>query len=117
MDWKPHGYRVGAHSEWWDNISTDPDALELFCSSSRKRIEPWLSAVFQSEHLSLLLGSGFTSAIAAQAGAPATGMGMVTFDTRWDELINEHATASAVAAGRGTSNWTCPGLVDTAVKG
>jgi hypothetical protein len=34
----------------------------------RKHIEPWLTAVFQSEHLSLPLGSGFTSGVASAAG-------------------------------------------------
>lgn len=29
----------------------------------RKKIEPWLTAVFQSEHLSLLLGTGITAAL------------------------------------------------------
>ncbi|MGB3975860.1 MAG: hypothetical protein WBM02_05965 [bacterium] len=36
--------------------------------SKRKVIEPWLAAVFQSEHLALLLGNGFTKAVAYQAG-------------------------------------------------
>ena len=29
----------------------------------RNRIEPWLTSLFQSEHLSLLVGSGLTTAI------------------------------------------------------
>ena len=29
----------------------------------RSKIEPWLTAVFQSEHLSLLIGTGLTTAI------------------------------------------------------
>lgn len=29
----------------------------------RTRIEPWLTALFQSEHLSLLVGSGLTYAV------------------------------------------------------
>ena len=29
----------------------------------RSRVEPWLSSLFQSEHLSLLLGSGLSTAI------------------------------------------------------
>ena len=35
----------------------------------RKRIEPWLTSLFQSEHLSLLCGSGITNAISRIAGA------------------------------------------------
>lgn len=38
-----------------DDIVT-PDKL-------RSRIEPWLTALFQSEHFSLLVGSGLTHAI------------------------------------------------------
>jgi hypothetical protein len=37
----------------------------------RKRIEPWLSALFQSEHLNLLVGSGFSLGLASAAGAAA----------------------------------------------
>ncbi len=29
----------------------------------RERIEPWLTSLFQSEHLSLLIGSGLTRAV------------------------------------------------------
>lgn len=32
----------------------------------RMRIEPWLTSLFQSEHLSLLCGSGITNAISKQ---------------------------------------------------
>lgn len=35
----------------------------------RKRIEPWLTSLFQSEHLSLLCGSGISNAISFKAGA------------------------------------------------
>ena len=45
----------------------------------RQRIEPWLTSLFQSEHLSLLAGSGLTHAVhylAAQKGA--AGMGALT---------------------------------------
>ena len=40
----------------------------------RSRIEPWLTSLFQSEHLSLLAGSGLTHAVhilAAGGGAAA----------------------------------------------
>lgn len=35
----------------------------------RNRIEPWLTSLFQSEHLSLLCGSGITNAISFLAGS------------------------------------------------
>ena len=46
----------------------------------RSRIEPWLTSLFQSEHLSLLCGSGITNAISVLAGAGSgTTMGETTF--------------------------------------
>ena len=53
---KKHFYRVGSHSGAWDDLPTDPDELDSLTNSARKHIEPWLSAVFQAEHLNLLLG-------------------------------------------------------------
>ena len=41
----------------------------------RKKIEPWLSALFQAEHLNLLVGSGLTTAVLSASsrfsGTPA----------------------------------------------
>lgn len=70
----------------------------------RKRIEPWLTSLFQSEHLSLLCGSGITNAISykAEAGKGAS-MGTTTFNVFKDE-INEYATTSANASGRSGGN-------------
>jgi len=49
-----HILHIGGRTE----ILTNPadDRLKL-----RRRIEPWLSSVFQSEHLSLLVGNGLRS--------------------------------------------------------
>ena len=74
---KKHFYRVGSHSGTWDDLPTDSDELNSLTNSARKRIEPWLSAVFQAEHLNLLLGSGFTTAVGYIAGVGATGMAEV----------------------------------------
>ncbi len=63
MNWNKHCYRVGSHSESRDVLPTETDKLDAIIAASRKRIEPWLSAVFQAEHLNLLLGSGFTTAV------------------------------------------------------
>lgn len=70
----------------------------------RKRIEPWLSAVFQAEHLSLLLGNGFTSAIVHQAGGAPVSMGAAAFDCPNDDKVNAHAAKMATAMGRGAAN-------------
>lgn len=104
MDWKKHCYRAGTHSDCCDDLSSDANELETFISTSRREIEPWLSAVFQAEHLNLLLGSGFTVAVAHLAGAPATGMGPVMFGSRYDTAIDAHADAGARAMNRGSAN-------------
>ena len=70
----------------------------------RSRIEPWLTSLFQSEHLSLLCGSGITNAVSFLAGATGgTTMGATTF-TKYRDEIQEAAALSAKISGRGTGN-------------
>lgn len=104
MEWKAHGYRAGSHTLEVDALPADSAGLDDFTSGSRKDIEPWLSAVFQAEHLNLLVGSGFTTAIARKAGSTATGMSTVTFGSAYDPAIDAHATASANVMNRGAAN-------------
>lgn len=71
----------------------------------RQRIEPWLTALVQSEHLSLLIGSGLTHAVhglAAAGGLP--GMGPVAFEVMNQEITKE-AERVAKAAGRQKGNF------------
>ncbi|SUY95306.1 Uncharacterised protein [Citrobacter freundii] len=43
----------------------------------RSRVEPWLTALFQSEHLNILIGAGLSSAIQESAtGTKPQGYGM-----------------------------------------
>jgi len=70
----------------------------------RKRIEPWLSSVFQAEHLSLLVGNGFTTAMAHETGATATSMSAAKFDCNNEEKVIAKATKMATAMGRGEAN-------------
>lgn len=104
MNWNKHCYRVGSHSDERDDLPAEPEALDAFIAVSRKRIEPWLSAVFQAEHLNLVLGSGFTSAVGYLAGADATGMSKVKFGTTYDAAIDVHADAGARLMNRGAAN-------------
>lgn len=105
MEWKKHRYRVGTHMEEWDEVpAPTADNYDKFLSHARKRIEPWLAAVFQAEHLNLLLGSGFTTAISIVAGTAATNMSKVEFGTKFDAAINTHAEASAKSMRRGAAN-------------
>jgi hypothetical protein len=66
----------------------------------RKTIEPWLAALVQSEHLSLLVGSGLTTALSFTAKAKAQTMVNQTFVKELDPLINTFAKDSAQKAGR-----------------
>src|SRR5207248_1853082 len=70
----------------------------------RPRIEPWLTALCQSEHLSLLLGSGLGHAVYQMATNKALpGMATANFGDE-QENIKAAANKSAVAAGRGVGN-------------
>jgi hypothetical protein len=71
----------------------------------RPRIEPWLTALFQSEHFSLLVGSGLTHAIHwMAAGKALPGMSPTKF-INYDSEINTEAKKSAEAAGRSPGNF------------
>lgn len=81
------------------------DGDELSYTALRKHIEPWLTALFQSEHLSFLAGSGLTHAVHKMAtGELAAGMsGEVTSGHYKDKIISA-ADESARGAGREKSN-------------
>ena len=66
----------------WERQHIVKTSTELSCTDDapdpklwRPKVEPWLSAIFQSEHFSLLIGSGLTNALAHIAQIPAQGMG------------------------------------------
>lgn len=70
----------------------------------RNRIEPWLTALFQSEHLSLLAGAGLTHAVHVLAtGKPAAGMNEVALTSYKDE-IEKAAKEIAQKLGREKGN-------------
>lgn len=70
----------------------------------RERIEPWLTSLCQSEHLSLLLGSGLTNAIHRRAtGDGVPGMAKADFE-EFDKVIQAEALRSARECGRGQGN-------------
>lgn len=70
----------------------------------RPRVEPWLSAVLQTEHLSLLLGNGFTTAIASLAGTTAPTMASSPFEGDLADRVEEAAGRSAARLGRSQPN-------------
>ncbi|MDR1180923.1 MAG: SIR2 family protein, partial [Bacteroidales bacterium] len=70
----------------------------------RKKIEPWLTAIFQSEHFSLLTGTGLTASLTNLAGISSQGMGRIDFDDECKEEIREWSDKSAQELGRGQAN-------------
>lgn len=90
-------------------IGTDPvpswaEVPDLDRSALRARVEPWLTALFQADHLNLLVGSGLTSGVQYLANAnAASGMDGGKF-TEYPNEIATAAEASAVAAGREKAN-------------
>lgn len=84
----------------WAKVGEDirPDTL-------RSRIEPWLTALAQSEHLSLLIGSGLTHAVHGIATKKALpGMHPTPFGI-FDDQISAEAKTIAQAAGRRAGNF------------
>ena len=79
--------------------SNKPDEKKL-----RNVIEPWLTAVFQSEHLSLLTGTGLTTGVCYEAGFIPQAMGRIDFNTYNKEIYN-HADSAAENLSRGTANF------------
>ena len=70
----------------------------------RSEIEPWLTALFQSEHLSLLLGSGISTSLHLMAKNEAdAGMQPIDYSV-FKEQIQEAAKESAIRSGRGEPN-------------
>ena len=70
----------------------------------RPRIEPWLTALFQSEHFALLIGSGLSNAVYKIAtGELLPGMSVSTF-RKFESEIQSEADKSAVRAGRKKAN-------------
>jgi hypothetical protein len=70
----------------------------------RSRIEPWLTALVQSEHLSLLVGSGLTHAVHGIAGRGSLpGMSRANFG-ELNDMITAEAQRTAALAGREQGN-------------
>jgi len=93
-------FSVAEHS----SSSWAKSGAEIRPSQLRERIEPWLTALCQSEHLSILLGSGLTQAVHRLAtGEGCPGMAPGDFGAFADD-VNTEAERSARAAGRKDAN-------------
>lgn len=86
------------------SISTYVVKEEIVEEEARKQIEPWLSAIFQSEHLSVLLGAGLTTAVTSIASLPSQGMWRIDFDGAYKEHIKTYADNKAIKSDRGKAN-------------
>lgn len=71
---------------------------------ARSIIEPWLTAIFQSEHLSLLVGSGLTIAIMDMLDLKYQGMERIYFES-FGEEIKKWAEDQASKSERGKANF------------
>jgi hypothetical protein len=92
-----------SHSLSWIPISDRNDAIKK--SDLRQGIEPWLTSLFQSEHLSLLIGTGLSTAIEFIAtGSSTTAMLKPTLDTDYYDKIEFSAQATAKKNKRGEAN-------------
>lgn len=70
----------------------------------RKDIEPWLTSIFQSEHFSLLLGSGLTIAITNISGTNNIDMSRIEFEDKFKELISSYSDRLAIESKRVNAN-------------
>jgi hypothetical protein len=86
------------------DIPAEGHAFQDFVEKNRRQIEPWLSAIFQSEHLALLIGNGLSIALSDAVGAQAATMAPTSFAFSLDDKITAAAAASAKAMGRDTPN-------------
>lgn len=70
----------------------------------RGKIEPWLSAIFQSEHLSLLVGTGLSIATARIAKSNPPSMNRIPF-SNFKAEIDTWSKSQATALERGEPNF------------
>ncbi|MGE3062218.1 MAG: SIR2 family protein [bacterium] len=67
----------------------------------REKVEPWLTAVFQSEHLSLLIGSGLSIALSGNSSM----MKRIEFSGNYKDKIKQKAEDEAKKMERGVANF------------
>jgi VIT1/CCC1 family predicted Fe2+/Mn2+ transporter len=94
--------KVGNTEEIVNEIA-DEEANEIR-SRFKKVIEPWLSAALQSEHLSLLIGAGLTTAVCQIAKVSSSSMGASDFGEDFSEKVDKYAKKTAEKMGRGNPN-------------
>jgi len=91
--------KINNNIDCFSNESVDESKID----DLRKRIEPWLTAIFQSEHFSLLIGAGLSIGLTSLADVKAQGMDRIAFE-KYKDKIKEWADKSAKDFGRGRAN-------------
>lgn len=100
IDWNCNNIlKINNDIDCFSNDSIDETKID----DLRKRIEPWLTAIFQSEHFSLLIGAGLPMGLTNLADVKAQGMDRIEFDV-YKKEIKEWADKSAKELGRGNAN-------------
>ncbi len=100
IDWNSNNIlKINNDIDCFGNETVDEAKIDEL----RKRIEPWLTAIFQSEHLSLLIGAGLPIGLTYLADVKAQGMDRIEFET-YKEKIKEWADKTAAEFGRGNAN-------------
>lgn len=94
--------KIGNTEELIEKVNEE-NAIDIR-SKYKKVIEPWLSATLQSEHFSLLIGAGMTTAVCQIAEVSSSSMGKADFGNKYSEKVNKFAEKSAKEMGRGTPN-------------
>lgn len=80
------------------------DTESINAEELKKEVEPWLSAIFQSEHLSLLIGTGLTSAVSYSAGVAPQEMSRLALSNGLSEKIKNKADETSKRMNRGEAN-------------
>lgn len=99
VGWPKNKLRVGSY-EWPDKGQVEtPDPGDV-----RPKVEPWLAALLQAEHVCLLVGNGLTTAVAAAAGVSAARMEGASWGSEYANAVHRVSKTTAAAAGRGDAN-------------
>ncbi len=97
--------KIGNYIDYLEKFDASNDfAKNSLRDAYKKKIEPWLSAILQSDHLSLLCGTGLTQAICSIAKIPPSSMNRISFIEEYEERIKKYADNSAKKLGRGSAN-------------
>lgn len=93
---------MGTNSVRLGSEALDVDASNetVLTAPDRRKAEAWLAALLQSEHVSLLVGNGLSTAVGQETGAPPPQMSGNVDAGKYSNALKAHAERSAAAIGR-----------------